>query len=429
MTYNETVTYLYSLLPAYHRVGRAAYKGNLDDTLELDRYFGHPHKTFRTVHVAGTNGKGSVSHMLASVFQEAGFRTGLYTSPHLKDFRERIKLNGQMISEDEVVSFVEQHESIINKVRPSFFELTVALAFDYFARMDTEVAVIEVGMGGRLDSTNIITPVLSVITNIGHDHMEFLGNTLAAVASEKAGIIKQGVPVVIGESQAETREVFIKKAEKMRSPVFFSDSMFRCTLGNLSNGTGMRNFTLTDMRDGSRTFGTTPLGGLAQQKNIQTVAAAFIRLAVTFDLKSDNLINGISKVIANTGLMGRWQIIGISPLTVCDTGHNREGLEYVIRQIHETTKKRLHMIIGFVSDKDLTSVLPLFPVDAEYYFTRASVPRALNEKLLMSEAGKYGLRGDSYDTVSGALKAAREKADPDDMIFIGGSTFVVADAL
>ena len=429
MTYNETVTYLLSLLPAYHRVGKAAYKGNLDNTIELDRYFGHPHRKFRTIHIAGTNGKGSVSHMLASILQEAGYRTGLYTSPHLKDFRERIRLDGQMINEDEVVEFVRLHGSMIDKLKPSFFELTVALAFDYFARMDTEVAVIEVGMGGRLDSTNIIIPELSVITNIGHDHMEFLGNTLAAVAGEKAGIIKNGVPVVIGETHDETSEVFIKRAEETGSPVLFADSLFRCTLGSLNIGNGLRDYSLTDLRDNGTFSGTTPLGGLAQQKNIQTVAAAVEKLARPFILTRDNMISGISKVIFNTGLMGRWQILDVSPLTVCDTGHNREGLEYVMQQIKEITRKKLHMVIGFVNDKDLTGVLPLFPRDAVYYFTRASVPRALDEKLLMAEAGKYGLRGNCYDTVAGALKAAREKADQDDMVFIGGSTFVVADAL
>lgn len=429
MTYNETVTYLFSLLPAYHRVGRAAYKGNLDNTLELDSYFGHPHRRFRTVHVAGTNGKGSVSHMLASILQEAGYRTGLYTSPHLKDFRERIKLNGQMISEDEVVSFVEKHDYIMNKMKPSFFELTVALAFDYFARMDTEVAVVEVGMGGRLDSTNIITPELSVITNIGHDHMEFLGNTLAAVAGEKAGIIKKGVPVVIGETLDETKDVFIKRAEEMNSQIFFADSLFRCRLGKLTDSTGMRNYTLTDQRDMSRLHGTTPLGGLAQQKNIQTVAAAVKLLTPASGLNRDDMINGISKVVSNTGLMGRWQILGVSPLTVCDTGHNREGLEYVIRQINGIPRKKLHMIIGFVNDKDLTLILPLFPRDAIYYFTRASVPRALDEKLLAAEAVRYGLKGACYHSVAEALHSARQSAGSDDMIFIGGSTFVVAEVL
>jgi dihydrofolate synthase/folylpolyglutamate synthase len=429
MTYNETVTYLYSLLPAYHRIGRPAYKDNLSNTLELDRYFGHPHKKFRTVHIAGTNGKGSVSHMLASVFQEAGYRTGLYTSPHLKDFRERIRLNGQMISQEEVILFVEKHDSFIREIMPSFFELTVALAFDYFARMDTEVAVIEVGMGGRLDSTNIIMPELSVITNIGHDHMEFLGNTLSAVAGEKAGIIKDKVPVVIGETQPETREVFISMAEEKGSPVFFADNIFSCRLGKLSTCTGVRDYTLTDLHGRRSISGTTPLGGIAQQKNIQTVAAAVEKLKLAFVLDNDHLVRGISKVTSNTGLMGRWQILAESPLTVCDTGHNREGFEYVIRQIQETPKEKLHMIIGFVSDKDLNSILPLFPADATYYFTKASVPRALDERILLTEAGKYGLLGASYPSVADALHAAQSVAKADDMIFIGGSTFVVAEAL
>lgn len=429
MTYNETVTYLFSMLPAYHRIGKPAYKGNLDNTLELDRYFGHPHKMFRSVHIAGTNGKGSVSHMLASVFQESGYRTGLYTSPHLKDFRERIRMNGQMISEDEVVMFIEKHDQIIKKIKPSFFELTVALAFDYFARMGAEVAVIEVGMGGRLDSTNIITPELSVITNIGHDHMEFLGPTLEAVAAEKAGIIKEGIPVVIGETQEATSDVFITNAAGKRSSITFADAEFRCRLGKFDAGTGIRRFTLTDLHDYGRIAGTTPLGGLAQKKNIQTVAAAVKILRGRFSITADNMISGISKVISNTGLMGRWQVLGTAPLVVCDTGHNREGLEYVVRQIRSVPKKKLHMIIGFVNDKDLSLVMPLFPKDAIYYFTKASVPRALDEKLLMAEAGRYGLKGTCYSTVREAFQAACRAASGDDMIFIGGSTFVVAEAV
>ncbi|MDX9728957.1 MAG: folylpolyglutamate synthase/dihydrofolate synthase family protein [Bacteroidales bacterium] len=429
MTYTETVDYLFSLLPAYHRIGKPAYKGNLDNTEELDRSFGHPHRLFRTIHVAGTNGKGSVSHMTASILQEAGYRTGLYTSPHLKDFRERIRVNGLMIGEDEVVRFVEEHDSLIRRVSPSFFELTVAMAFDYFAREKVDVAVIEVGMGGRLDSTNIITPVLSVITNIGHDHMEFLGNTLAAVAGEKAGIIKEGVPVIIGETQEETVAVFRQRADAMNAPLTFADKRYRCVLDRAGATRAMRHFTLTGPGDGIRIKGLTPLGGLAQQKNLQTVAAVAEALSAGFGLKQQHFLNGVEAVVTNTGLLGRWQVLSRSPLTVCDTGHNREGLEYVMRQVRATPKERLHMVIGFVNDKDLASVLPLFPRDAWYYFTRASVPRALDEKLLMAEAVKYGLNGDSYPSVAGALSAARAAALPEDMIFIGGSTFVVADAL
>ncbi|MFN2313389.1 MAG: folylpolyglutamate synthase/dihydrofolate synthase family protein [Bacteroidales bacterium] len=429
MTYHDTVNYLYSLLPAYHRVGKAAYKGNLDNTHELDSYFGHPHRRFRAVHVAGTNGKGSVSHMIASVLQEAGYRTGLYTSPHLKDFRERIKINGKMIGEEDVISFVSAHDGIIRRVQPSFFELTVAMAFDYFERMKVDVAVIEVGMGGRLDSTNIITPGLSVITNIGHDHMEFLGDTLAAVAGEKAGIIKEGVPVVIGETQPAVMDVFRDRAALMNASLAFADRLFRCRLGRIYVNALMRRYTVTDLRDGIVMSGATSLGGLAQKKNIQTVAAAVDALSVSFGLGREHFLKGVENVVASTGLLGRWQVLSRSPLMVCDTGHNREGLEYVVRQIKTTPKNALHMVLGFVSDKDLSSVLPLFPHDARYYFTRASVPRALDEKFLMAEAVKYGLAGDSYPSVAEALGAAQAAAGPDDMIFIGGSTFVVADAL
>jgi dihydrofolate synthase/folylpolyglutamate synthase len=429
MTYKETTDYLYSMLPAYHRIGKAAYKGDLNNTTELDAYFGHPHKKYRTIHVAGTNGKGSVSHMLASVLQEAGFRTGLYTSPHLRDFRERIRLDGQMISEEEVISFVEKHDQAVRRIEPSFFELTVAMAFDYFARMEADVAVVEVGMGGRLDSTNIIMPELSVITNIGHDHMEFLGDTLAEVAGEKAGIIKEGVPVVIGETQSETGDVFAARAAQKNAPLSYADREFLCTLGKMNTKSGVREYKLQDLMTLVTTTGTTPLGGLAQQKNIQTVAAAVNIMSVTFGLTRDHFVKGVANVITNTGLMGRWQVLSESPLTVCDTGHNREGLEYVVRQISLTPKNKLHMVIGFVNDKDLSLVLPLLPRDAAYYFTRASVPRALDEKVLLSEAGKYGLYGASYETVAAALGAARASAGEYDMIFIGGSTFVVAEVV
>jgi len=334
-----------------------------------------------------------------------------------------------MIPEEEVVGFVEKHDMIMKRIRPSFFELTVAMAFDWFARAEVDVAVIEVGMGGRLDSTNIITPVLSVITNIGHDHMEFLGDTLEAVAVEKAGIIKEGVPVVIGETRSETREVFIRRAEAMHAPVIFADTRFRCNLGKVFPNSSMRQYALTGLEDGITLRGETPLGGLAQQKNLQTAAAVAECLSDGFGLSRDHFLRGVAGVVANTGLMGRWQILSRTPLTVCDTGHNREGLEYVVRQVIATVKGKLHIVIGFVNDKDLGSVLPLFPKNATYYFTRASVPRALNENLLMAAAGTYGLNGKSFPTVPEAVAAARAAAAGRDMIFIGGSTFVVADAI
>lgn len=429
MTYQEAVNWLYSRLPAWHRVGKAAYKANLDNTLALDTYFGHPHRSFRTIHVAGTNGKGSVSHMLASVLMEAGFKTGLYTSPHLKDFRERIRINGMMIPEDEVSGFISKHERFINELQPSFFELTVAMAFDHFARMGVDIAVIEVGMGGRLDSTNIINPELSVITNIGHDHMEFLGETLAAIAGEKAGIIKSSVPVVIGETQEETMEVFRSVAEERGSELLVADRMFSCHLGKFDPETGTRPYLLTGIDGGKSLTGITPLGGLAQEKNLCTVAAACSLLSQKNGISIRHITDGIARVVSNTGLAGRWQVLSTRPLTVCDTGHNLEGLRYVIRQIASVPKRRLHMVIGFVNDKDLSAVLPLMPTDAVYYFTRASLERALDETLLMEQAGKYCLTGTAYHTVAEALRAATKSATEEDMIFVGGSTFVVAEVV
>jgi dihydrofolate synthase / folylpolyglutamate synthase len=429
MNYKETIEYLYRQLPVYHRIGKAAYKADLGNTYALDKYFGHPHKRFTSVHVAGTNGKGSVSHMLASILQEAGYKTALYTSPHLKDFRERIKINGEMIPESEVISFVEKNKSILRTVMPSFFEMSVAMAFDFFARSDTEIAVIEVGLGGRLDSTNIITPLLSVITNIGHDHMNLLGDTIEKIAFEKAGIIKNNVPVVVGEFQDLTTNVFTDKAASCGSEILFSEECYKCTFEELNTETGYRRFNLTSMRNKETIYGETPLGGDYQVKNIQTVATAAGFLAKKLIISPKDIAGGIRNVILNTGLYGRWQIMGTEPLIVCDTGHNKEGLEYVVKQIGNIRKDRLHVVIGFVNDKDLDIVLPLFPRNAIYYFTKASVERALDEKILQTEASHYGLSGKSYENVGLAISQARAVAGKEDLIFIGGSTFVVADAL
>ena len=429
MTYKETIDYLYSQLPAYHRIGKAAYKADLNTALALDKYFGHQHRSFRSVHIAGTNGKGSVSHMIASVLQEAGYKTGLYTSPHLKDYRERIKINGVMIAEEEVVSFVEKNSKILRSVGASFFEMSVAMAFDYFARSGVEVAVIEVGLGGRLDSTNIILPLLSVITNIGHDHMDLLGNTLEKVAVEKAGIIKKNVPVIIGETLPETRNVFSEHASVMSSGITFADEIFECTLEEIDLLTGTRKFSLRNFKSTTTITSVTVLGGDYQKKNLPVVICATEYLRSHFDISPQNFIDGIKNVIINTGLRGRWQILDNDPLIVCDTGHNKEGLEYVINQIHKTPKSGLHIVIGFVNDKDLLTILPLFPVDAKYYFTKALIPRALDENILKSEAFTFGLKGDSFSTVGLALEAARRDSGKEDMIFIGGSTFIVADLL
>ncbi|MCU0461885.1 MAG: bifunctional folylpolyglutamate synthase/dihydrofolate synthase [Bacteroidales bacterium] len=429
MTYKQTLDFLYSQLPAYHRIGKAAYKNNLDNTLALDEYFGHPHLSYKTIHIAGTNGKGSVSHMVASILQEAGCKTGLYTSPHLKDFRERIRVNGRMIPKNEVTAFIKNHKNIIEEVKPSFFEMTVAMAFDYFAREKVEVAVIEVGLGGRLDSTNIINPVLSVITNIGHDHMDLLGNSIEKVAIEKAGIIKKHVPVVIGETQTETNEVFVSRASETGSPIFFADKTFKCTLLDWDPSSNSRKYIVNNFTAKRHFNGSTPLGGDYQQRNLQTVYRVCEILKPDFKISEGNIRSGVRKVISNTGLMGRWQVIGKNPLTICDTGHNKEGLEYVIRQLKMVPSANLHMVIGFVSDKDLSQILPMLPADAHYYYTKAKVQRALDEKILRDKAEEYGLSGDCYPGVKEALKKARSVASVSDLVFVGGSSFVVAEVL
>jgi dihydrofolate synthase/folylpolyglutamate synthase len=429
MNYDQTLDFLYSRLPAYHRVGKAAYKGDLATTITLDNYFGNPHRKYYTIHVAGTNGKGSVSHMLASVLQEAGYKTGLYTSPHLRDFRERIRVNGEMIPEDSVVVFVEKHHVIIEKLMPSFFEMTVAMAFDYFAQRSVDVAVIEVGLGGRLDSTNIIHPLLSVITNIGHDHMDLLGNTPRKIAAEKAGIIKKSVPVIISETQPEVREVFVSRAAESGSMISFADELFLCSLQETDNLGAERRYTVTDLVTKRKFDGTTVLCGDYQSGNIQAVFSCILNLRSVFRITGRNISDGIMNVIRNTGFAGRWQILNLKPLTICDTAHNREGLEFVLKQIRMIPKAALHIILGFVNDKDLNSVLPLFPSDAKYYFTRAFVPRALNEEILKAEAFRFGLKGDSYPDVKTALDRAMSVAGKSDLIFIGGSTFIVADVV
>jgi dihydrofolate synthase / folylpolyglutamate synthase len=429
MTYQETLRFLFSRLPAYHRIGKAAYKGDLDTTIALDNYFDNPHRKYRTIHVAGTNGKGSVSHMTASVFQEAGYKTGLYTSPHLKDFRERIRVNGKMIPEASVIAFVDNHKQIFEELKPSFFEVTVAMAFDYFAESAIDVAVIEVGLGGRLDSTNIINPVISLITNIGHDHMDLLGNTPQKIATEKAGIIKRGVPVVISETQPAVREVFMSYAAGSGSSISFADERFVCVLDDPEIIKGERRYTITDLLTQTRHEGISVLCGDYQSRNLQAVFALFSDLQAAFKVTPAHLSDGIRKVISNTGLAGRWQILNSQPLTICDTAHNREGLEYVLNQIERIPKSGLHIVLGFVNDKDLDEVLPLFPGNAKYYFTKADIPRALSEKILKAKAAEYGLAGSIYPKVKKALIAAMKKSVKTDVIFVGGSTFVVAEVV
>ena len=428
MNYSETLSYLFNRLPAYHRIGKAAYKNNLDNTLALDSYFGHPHRKWESIHIAGTNGKGSVSHMTASVLQAAGFRTGLYTSPHLRDFRERIRVDGMMITMEEVVSFVELHRAIIEEVNPSFFELTVAMAFDHFARQSVDIAVIEVGLGGRLDSTNIITPVLSVITNIGHDHMDLLGDTIEKVAAEKAGIIKPGIPVLISETDPLTAPVFNEKAILAGSELSYADTLYDCQLGTMDFSDGSRNYSVSSLLSNKVISGKTPLGGDYQTRNIRALYSIFDILRSRFGIDMPVVADGIANVVNNTGFAGRWQVLSQQPLTICDTGHNREGLQWVLAQL-DKIKARKHMVIGFVNDKDLASVLPLFPSDAHYYFARASVERALDPVILKNASDAFGLKGEAFTDVSQALEAARKAASASDLIFIGGSTFIVAEVV
>jgi len=429
MNYTQTVDYLFSALPMFQRNGPAAYKANLDNTHALDEFFGHPHRDFKTIHIAGTNGKGSVSHMLAAILQAAGYKTGLFTSPHLIDFRERIRVNGKMISEDYVCRFVEENKSLIEKISPSFFELTTLMAFAYFKDSKTDIAVIETGMGGRLDSTNIITPLVSVITNIGLDHTQFLGNTIELVAAEKAGIIKENVPVVIGEWQKETEGVYRDYAGRMKSELSFASQKYSIKASFQTPGRKQ----IMYVRSGEILVYESlsiDLLGLYQKKNLPTVLQTIDRLRESgVSVSREAIYDGLQNASAITGLRGRWEALGYNPLIICDTGHNAEGISEVVQQIRQTPYRKLHFIFGMVSDKDPKAVLSLLPRDAEYYFTKADIPRALSPELLREEAGSQGLIGESYPDIKTAFEAAKARATMDDLIFIGGSTFVVADLL
>ncbi len=429
MNYQQTLDYLFSQLPVFQRIGKAAYKADLNNTIALDEYFNHPHKTFKTIHVAGTNGKGSTSHMLASVLAKAGYKVGLYTSPHLKDFRERIRINGVVISEQEVVNFVEKNQPIFEKVKPSFFEMTVALAFDYFAREKVDVAVIEVGLGGRLDSTNIITPELSVITNISFDHTDLLGDTLPKIAFEKAGIIKSNIPVVISQTQPETEQVFRDKAKETNSPLLFADKVYKIIKVDDQNP-NWQSFDI-ERNDGIYLKDIRlDLRGIYQKHNLPGVLLALdILKDKGFSISDKHTKDGLAVASASTGLLGRWQTLQDKPMTICDTGHNIDGITQVLQQIAKVKREKLHMVIGMVGDKDIEGVLALLPKNAIYYFTKAAIPRALNELMLADKAACYNLKGNTFPTVKEALDAAKKNATPNDLIFIGGSTFVVAEAI
>ena len=429
MTYGETIEFLYSQLPAYHRIGKTAYKDNLYNTEKLDEYFGHPHRKYFTIHVGGTNGKGSVSHIMASVLQQAGYKTGLYTSPHLKDFRERIRVNGEMIDKEYIVAFIKNHRTIIESLQPSFFEMISTMAFEYFAIKTVDVAVIEVGLGGRLDSTNIISPVVSVITNIGHDHMEILGDTLEKVATEKAGIIKRKTPVVIGETTQATSNVFISAAEMSESQIFFADKNYDSLLDEFNIRSSLRSYSIKERETGKIFTGAIPLGGDYQQANLRTIFQTWRCLEKRLNITEKSLTDGIRNVVGNTGLQGRWQMIRENPTVICDTGHNLEGLKQVLNQLNKIAATKRRMVLGFVNDKDVDKILQLFPKDAIYYFTKPSIARAMDENILKQKAITAGLSGYSFSTVKEAYTAALNDSDSSDLIFIGGSSFVVAEVL
>ena len=429
MNYDETISFLYEQLPIFQRTGKAAYKANMDNTVILDQFFGSPHTKYKCVHVAGTNGKGSVSHMIASVLQESGYKTGLYTSPHLKSFRERIKVNGEMISEEFIVDFIDESKEIINKIKPSFFELTVAMAFNYFEYERVDVAIIEVGLGGRLDSTNIINPELSIITNIGFDHTDLLGNTLQKIGLEKAGIIKNNVPVVIGRIQDETIDIFQKTADERGSEIFFAENYYKTDF-SLNTIKGKKSYTISAKGgDGYKNLELDLMGDYQSENLITVLKSIDILKDRKFKIATDHLFLGLSAVIKNTGLQGRWQTIGNNPLVIIDTGHNIDGLTWVIKQINNIAFKNLHMILGFVNDKSINELLKILPKNANYYFTKANIPRALDENVLFEMASALELNGSACQSVVDAIKLAKSKADKHDLIFIGGSTFIVAEAI
>jgi len=426
MTYQETLDYLYHRLPMFSRIGSAAYKKDLFNTLDLCASVGNPERKFKTIHVAGTNGKGSVSHMLAAIFQKAGYKTGLYTSPHLKDFRERIKINGQMVTEDFVIGFTKEIDPMITKLSPSFFEITVAMAFQYFAENKVDIAVIETGLGGRLDSTNVITPELSVITNIGLDHMNLLGDTLEAIASEKAGIIKKNVPVVIGETKPETKNIFIAKAKLENAPISFADQL-RYT-ANWAYEHHQLKVDILENSSQEQFHYQLDLPGYYQTKNLVTVLESIHQLQkMGWDLTLTAIHEGLANTKILTGLHGRWETIHLHPGVILDVAHNEAGMQQVISQLELTRYKHLHIILGMVKDKEIEKVLTLMPQTAKYYFTQASIPRAMPADVLAEKAKSLGLTGKIFEDVQMALEDALLHAHKDDLILVCGSVFLVGE--
>lgn len=427
MNYRQTIQYLYDQLPVFHRIGPAAYKPDMGNIEALCEMLGQPHKKFRSIHIAGTNGKGSVSHLLASILQSAGYKTGLHTSPHLKDYRERFRINGKMMLKSEVIDFVKKWKKDFEVLKPSFFEMSVALAFDHFSKHQVDIAVIETGMGGRLDSTNILMPEVSVITNIGWDHMMFLGDTLEKIAKEKAGIIKRGIPVVVGETLPETRKVFLDRACCKKAPLFFATENLSIekTGQGKNSGSYYRIYKNDELLFDNLYC---PLGGDYQQHNIlTTLKVTDVLREKGYEISKQNVSQGISGVIRQTGLKGRWQVLGRNPLTIADIGHNKDGLVQVLNQIKCTPHENLHFVLGMVNDKDIEGILLMLPKSAEYYFCKPDIPRGLDVVVLAAKAKEAGLNGRVYDSVAMAYTEARKNAGINDLVFVGGSTFVVAE--
>jgi dihydrofolate synthase/folylpolyglutamate synthase len=426
MNYAETIDYLYNKLPMFSNIGCTAFKKDLTNTQILCEHLGNPHQKFKSVHIAGTNGKGSVSHMLAAILQTAGYKTGLYTSPHLKDFRERIRINGELVTEDFVVQFVKKVKHLIEKVQPSFFEITVAMAFSYFAEQQVDIAVVEVGLGGRLDSTNIIIPELSVITNIGLDHMNLLGNTIEEIAAEKAGIIKEGIPVVIGEKHPLTIPVFEKIASEKKAPVSFAPDQYAIKDYNFSKH--FLEIHIQDEHSGNKRKYVLDLPGIYQTKNIITsLQTVNILRKKGWEIDEQDVFIALQQVKKMTGLSGRWEIIKENPTVVLEVAHNQDGIRQMLDHLRKLSFNKLHIIIGVVKDKDVSSILSLLPKSADYYFAQAHIPRALEAKMLQTQATLAGLKGNTFENVNDALKKAIDKSDPNDLIIVCGSIFLVAE--
>ncbi|MFI3263843.1 MAG: folylpolyglutamate synthase/dihydrofolate synthase family protein [Rikenellaceae bacterium] len=427
MNYTQTLEYLFTSMPTFQNVGSDAYKPGLERIKSFCSHLGYPQRNFYTIHVAGTNGKGSVSHILASVLHEAGYCVGLYTSPHLVDFRERIRIDGVKIPKQKVVNFVDRNRAKMEELQLSFFEMTTALAFDYFAHNHVEIAIIETGLGGRLDATNVITPILSIVTNVALEHKEYLGDTIQQIAAEKAGIIKKSVPVIIGERNSEYNSVFESRAYELNSPIFYAQELFSC-LEQVPSESGQK-FTIERHSDRFLFSLELDLAGIYQRQNIITAlsSADYLHRCTPLSMSRRAVITGISNSASSTGLKGRWQKITDAPLTICDTGHNSHSLKIVAEQIESSAYEKLYCVLGFASDKDLSEIFPHFPKDAHYIFTRPTSQRALPAEVLLEEAAKFGLQGEAVDSVSDAVAKAKELASERDMIFIGGSNFVVAE--